>query len=80
MRATVRLPDALMRQARREARRRNETLTSLIEKGLRHELASETSRRRQRVEIPVFKGGSGTLPGVDLRDSAALWDVLDGVN
>ena len=39
MRTTVRLDDALLDQARREAQRRGETVTALIEKGLRLELA-----------------------------------------
>jgi len=80
MRTTVRLPDALMAQARREAQRRGETLTALIERGVRHELAKPAGAKRQRkVVIPVFRGGTGVRPGVDLTNSAALWDILDGL-
>jgi len=79
MRTTIRLDDTLLEQAKREARRRGETLTSLIERGLRLVLARPVSRSaRPHVEIPVCREGGGTLPGVDLDDSAAVLDVLEG--
>lgn len=77
MRTTVRLDDGLMEQARAEARRRGETLTALIEKGLRHELASsKPAATRPRVELPVFHTG-GLMPGVDLNNNARLFEMLD---
>jgi hypothetical protein len=79
MRTTVRLDDALLRAAKKEAARRGETLTSLIERGLRLVLARPERRSpRRRVEIPVCREGGGTLPGVDLDDSAALLDIIEG--
>lgn len=78
MRTTVRLDDALLDRAKREARRRGETLTSLIERGLRLVLAGPGQRRdRRRVVIPVCPARGGTLPGVDLDDSGALIDVVE---
>jgi hypothetical protein len=79
MRTTVRLDDALLESAKREAARRGETLTTLIEKGVRLVLAQHPApRRRQRVMLPVSRAGGGVRPGVDLSDSAALLDVMDG--
>jgi hypothetical protein len=79
MRTTVRLDDALLERAKREAERRGETLTSLIERGLRLVLARPERRpERQHVELPVCREGGGTLPGVDLDDSAALLDIVEG--
>jgi hypothetical protein len=79
MRTTVRLDDALLQAAKKEAARRGETLTSLIERGLRLVLARPERRSpRRRVEIPVCREGGGTLPGVDLDDSAALLDIIEG--
>lgn len=73
------MDDRLLEQAKREAGRRGETLTALIERGLRLVLARPQGRRaRRRVELPVCTTGGGTLPGVDLDDSAALLDVLEG--
>src|SRR5438105_4045575 len=46
MRTTVRLDDALLEQAKREAARRRETLTALIEQGLRLLLAQSRARAR----------------------------------
>jgi len=40
MRTTVRLDDALLEQAKRETARRNQTLTALIEQGLRFRIAT----------------------------------------
>jgi len=79
MRTTVRLDDALLERAKREAARRGLTLTARIERGLRLALARpERPKARRRVDLPVCRAGGGTLLGVDLNHSAALLDVLEG--
>jgi hypothetical protein len=79
MRTTIRLDDALLARARREASRRGETLTALIERGLRLVMARpQRASHRRRVELPVGREGGGTLPGVDLDDSATLLDIAEG--
>jgi hypothetical protein len=71
--------DARLARAKREAERRGQTLTALIERGLRLVLANPEKRpKRRRVQIPVCRKGGVTLPGVDLDDSAALLDVIEG--
>jgi hypothetical protein len=78
MRTTIRLDDALLEQAKREAADRRETLTALIEQGLRLILAqSGPQRRRQRRRVPVSRARGGVLPGVDLDNSAALLDIME---
>ncbi len=78
-RTTVRLDDALLDQAKREAAQRGETLTGLIEQGLRLVLVqSHAKPRRRRVVLPICRAGGGTLPGVDLNDTSSLLDILDG--
>jgi hypothetical protein len=78
MRTTVRLEEALINHAKREADRRGETLTALIEQGLRLVLAQSRSRhQRERVKLPVCEAGGGVLPGIDLNDSAALLDIME---
>jgi hypothetical protein len=78
MRTTIRLDDALLGQAKREAARRHETLTALIEQGLRLVLAkSRQAQQRERVVLPVCRAGGGVLPGVDLNDSSALLDAME---
>jgi hypothetical protein len=79
MRTTVRLDDRLIELAKTEAARRGETLTALIERGVRLALArQQESLARAPVELPVCDLGGGTLPGVDLNDSAALLDLMEG--
>jgi len=79
MRTTVRLDDALLERAKREAARRRMTLTALIEQGLRLAIARPAARRPAgRVTLPVCRRGGGTLPTVDLDDSAALLDRMEG--
>jgi hypothetical protein len=79
MRTTVRLEDALLNQAKREAARRGETLTALMEQALRLILAQSRQRRqRQRVKLPVCSAGGGVLSGIDLNDNAGLLDIMEG--
>jgi hypothetical protein len=79
MRTTVRLDESLLRQVKREAQKRGETLTSMIEQGLHLVLARSRSRSlRTRVKLPVSRATGGTLPGVDLNDSTALLDRMEG--
>jgi hypothetical protein len=78
MRTTVRLDDGLLELARAEARRRGETLTALIAKGLRRELATSIpAGRRPRVVLPVSNSTRGLMPGVDLSDSAGLLAIME---
>ena len=54
-------------------------MTSLIEQGLERVLASPMQRgMRSTVSLPVCRAGGGTLPGVDLDDSASLLDIMEG--
>ena len=78
MRTTVRLDDGLLREAKEHAARSGRTLTALIEDALRRALA-EAKRRPERPppKLPTFRG-DGLHPGVDLDDSAALLDLLEG--
>jgi hypothetical protein len=78
MRTTVRLDDELLREVKVHAAEQRMTLTAVLEEALRELLA----RRRQpvdrpRVPLPSFKG-QGLQPGVDLDDSSALLDLMEG--
>jgi hypothetical protein len=81
MRTTVRLDDALLERAKREASRRGVTLTSMIEKGLLLVMARPVkSGNRRTVRLPVCRAGGGVLPGVDITDSAELLDRMEGTS
>lgn len=79
MRTTVRLNEGLLRRAKAEAARRGETLTALLERGLRLVLAgSHRPDPSPRIKLPVSRASGGTRPGVDLDNSSSLLDVLEG--
>ena len=74
----MRLDDQLLTDAKEHAARTGRTLTALLEDALRAFLALENRpRRARRPKLPTF-GTGGLRPGVDLDDSAALQDVMDG--
>jgi hypothetical protein len=78
MRTTVRLDENLLREAKGYAAATGRTLTAVIEDALREALARRhVHPERRRVRLRTFKG-TGLQPGVDLDDSAALWDLVDG--
>jgi hypothetical protein len=79
MRTTVRLEQSLLDRARREAARRGTTLTALIEQGLRLVLRKPSPPPSPpRPPLPVSRRSGGLQPGVELDDSAALLDRMEG--
>ncbi|MGH3914623.1 MAG: hypothetical protein ACRDTC_14635 [Pseudonocardiaceae bacterium] len=79
MRTTLRVDDELLRRAKSHATSQGRSLTSVFEEALRRLLAdSERQQEQVRVELPVSSASGGVLPGVDLDDSAALLDVMEG--
>ena len=80
MRTTVRLPEQLLRRARKKAAETGQTLTSLIEDGLNTVLAEPgRSGRHARVQLPVSKASGGALAGIDLNRSSDLEDLMAGL-
>lgn len=77
MRTTIRLDDDLLRAAKRRAAESNRTLTAVIEDALRIVLASREAAPGARPELPTFKG-TGLQAGVDIDDSAALLELMEG--
>lgn len=78
MRTTVRLDPALMAKAKEASARTGETLTAMIERGLRLVLAQlGQSRRRTIIRIPVSRAQGGLRAGVNLDDSAGVLDLME---
>jgi hypothetical protein len=75
MRTTVRLPDTLMRAAKRRAHETGRTLTQLLEDAVRAELLQSARPLRVAEPLPTYRG-QGLQPGVDLSDAAALDDLM----
>ncbi len=77
-RTTVRLPDDLVRRAKRKALAEGRSLTSLIEDGLRRVFADRApAARTKRVLPPVSSATGGLMPGVDLDNAAAMQEMED---
>ncbi|GIG29786.1 hypothetical protein [Cellulomonas marina] len=79
MRTTFHLPDDLYRDVKRVAVEDGRTMTSFVEQALRDALArhrAPSSERERYVVTPL--GGQGLHAGVDLADSAALLERMDG--
>ncbi|HYN74102.1 MAG TPA: ribbon-helix-helix protein, CopG family [Nakamurella sp.] len=74
MRTTVSISDELLRAAKSRARETGQTLGEVVEAALRREL-SGTPRHDDRPPVPVFRGGTGPRPGIDLSSNAALHDA-----
>ena len=81
MRTTIRLPDDLLREAKQRAAETDRTLTSLIEDALRAALRGkpENGEPLKPLRLATY-GRGGTLPGVDLDDSAALLDRMESTD
>jgi hypothetical protein len=80
MRTTVRLDEGLLIKAKQEARKRGETLTRLMERGLRLAISGSHNRTRgTRVNLPISKAKGGLRPGIALDDMSALLDHLDNI-
>lgn len=77
-RTTVRLPQELLKRAKRKAAAEGRTLTSLIADGLRMVVADDRKPgKARRILPPVSKAGGGLLPGVDLTDMHLLQEAED---
>jgi hypothetical protein len=78
MRTTLNLDSALLAEAKRRAVETGRTLTAVIEDALRAALARRPAQPRPKpVRLPTFKGG-GLQPGVDLDDTAAMLELMEG--
>lgn len=75
---TLRLTPALMRRARAYAERHGLTLTAVMERALAAYLATPDRIAEPAPRLPAF-GRGGVRPGVNLDDSSALLDLMDGI-
>ncbi len=76
MRTTIDIDGDLLLELRAFAEDSGRTLGSVIEDALRESLHRD--RERHVVHLPTIDGG-GLRPGVDLDNSSALLDLMDGI-
>ena len=77
MKTTFNIDDALMQQLRIEAARRNTTMTSIVEAGIRHMISTREERREPRekpFELPSWPMGE---PRVDIANREELYQLFD---
>ena len=78
MRTTLNIDETLLADFKQLAARSHHSLSSVIQDALREALAARAERRvRAPLDLPVFRGGGGAQPGVDLDSNAALLDLMD---
>jgi hypothetical protein len=77
-RTTVRLPEDLLKRAKRKAAAEGRTLTALIEDGLRLVVAETSDTAKKKRVLPRFsKATGGPMPGIDITDGSALQEMDD---
>lgn len=76
MRTTIRLDDALLREAKARAARAGRSLNDFIEDAIRLAVLAPPPDVVAPA-IPLFTGGRGLRPGVNLDSNADLLDLMD---
>lgn len=76
MRTTIRLDDALLREAKARAASGGRSLNDFIEDAVRLAVLASAPPGATPI-IPVFTGGHGVRPGVNLDSQADLLDVME---
>lgn len=79
MRTTLTIDDQLLIEVKTVAAQSGRTLSSVVEDAIRQSLAKRGTVRSVAVPLITHDGG-GLQPGVDLDDTSALLDLMDGVN
>ena len=78
MRTTIKIDDGLLAEAKGRAARAGTTLSAVVEDALRSAFARRADAPTRRMELPTFADGR-LRPGVDLDDSAALLEHMEGI-
>lgn len=76
MRTTVNIHDGLLETVKQRARERGLTLGDVIEDALQRYLLEVDEPVEAGPPLPVFQGGGGVAPGVDLSTNAGLHEAM----
>ena len=76
MRTTIRLDDALLREAKARAARAGRSLNDFIADAVRFAVLAE-GPSAPPPPLPIFSGGRGLRPGVSLDSNAELLNCMD---
>jgi hypothetical protein len=75
VRTTVNIDDRLLEWAKDVARQRELTLGDLLDEALQRLLMAPL--HDEGPDLPVFQGGGGVMPGIDLSSNQSMFDALD---
>ena len=75
MRTTVNIDDRLLEWAKDVAREREVTLGDLLDEALQRLLMAPL--HDEGTDLPVFQGGGGVMPGIDLSSNRSMFDAMD---
>ena len=73
------IDDELLSAVKARAASEGKTMKAVVEQALREFLTGRTRPVADSSPVPVFRGGRGVQPGVDLTDSAALEDIMNAM-
>jgi hypothetical protein len=78
VRTTLSIEDGLLEEAKIRARKQKTTLGAVLNEALRHGLlrGGETAPAEPNAPLKTFRG-DGLQPGIDLRDSAGLLEIME---
>ena len=76
MRTTLSISDELLVAAKRRAGERGQTLGAFVDAALQRELNDDRAAGAAP-PVPVFRGGTGPRPGIDLSSNRAMLEALD---
>ena len=79
MRTTIRIDDHLLNETKKRALEHNTSISAIIETALKNMFNQYNKYTPQGpVHLPTFNG-NGLKHGVDLDDSAALLEIMEGL-
>jgi len=78
MRTTLTIHDPLLKKAKEVSLQRDVSLGELVEEGLRVTLGAQPKTGRGAVRPLKTYRGDGIQPGVDLTNSSALLEAMEG--
>lgn len=77
MRTTIDFPDELLSEAKARAAQEGRSLSDVVGDAVRSSFSRAAESADTPVKLTTFRG-QGLQPGVDLDDSAALLEFMDG--
>lgn len=74
-RTTIRIQESLLDELKKRALKNRHSLTEEIHQLLMSALREQPPRKK--IELPVFYGGTGVHPGIDITDTSSIIEMLD---